>query len=174
MGAHRIFHRFKTAIAATRARLTGGAEQGPYAVAIEFPLLWDAGAPLPTLLQCDQQTFLLFQLAQDRGIGRIEFDGCFATSFGSPGEETFSGHPLYGRGFEAYRAMQVIHSPWIARLQKIDSVHRHHDPSTYRALRHFIFPFHDTMFECVARSFRVEKVNGPLSDAVKRTADCFD
>jgi len=35
----------------------------------------------------------------------------------------------------------------------MNSVHRCHDPETFKALTHYIFTFHDSTFECVAASF---------------------
>lgn len=148
------------------------AEHRAYALPEDCDLAWDVGAPLPTLLQSDNQTFLFFLLADEsEQVGQIEFERCSSTSFGSSGDETFAGHPLYGSGFEPYRAMRVINSPWIEQLQKIDSVHPRHNPDAYGTAKHFIFPFHDTTFECVARAFKTSRVVGPLSEAVRRTVE---
>ncbi len=148
------------------------AEHRPYAIACDCSLSWDVGAPLPTLLQTDQKAFLFFWIAyDDDNVGKIVFEWCLATTFGVPGDEAFNGHPLYGSGFEPYRAMQVINSPWIERLREVDSVHPHHDPSQYELFKHFIFPFHDTTFECVARSFKASTVNRGLADAVRIAVD---
>jgi hypothetical protein len=144
------------------------AEDRPYAVRCDCPLSWDVGAPLPTLLQSDQATFLFFLLPDDdEHIGQIQFEGLSSTSFGAPNDETFEGHSLHGSGFEPYRAMSVINSPWISQLEKINSVHRMHKPSVYASKKHFIFPFHDTTFECVARAFTASKVSSCLSEAVR-------
>jgi hypothetical protein len=148
------------------------AEGRPYAVLQDCPLQWDVGAPLPTLLQSDNQTFLFFLLARnDEGAGVLEFDRCLSTTFGSPGDETFEGHLLHGSGFEPYRAMRVVNSPWIEQLAQIDSVHPRHDPDSYAEAHHFIFPFHDSTFECVARSFTASKVDDPLPQVVKGMID---
>lgn len=157
---------FQTLMAAERK--LANAERRPYAIPCDCPIKWDIGAPLPTLLQSDQKTLLFFLLpdANDH-IGKIDFDWCWSTSFGAPSDETFEGHPLHGSGFEPYNAMEVVGSSWISELRKIDSVHRSHDPTAYGSAKHFIFPFHDTTFECVARSFTVSRVQGKLSDAVK-------
>lgn len=144
------------------------AERRPYAVPCECSLSWDIGAPLPTLLQSDQAAFLFFLLSDDdESVGRMQFDGLLSSSLGAPNDETFEGHPLHGSGFEPYRAMEVINSPWIRQLERMNSVHRAHEASIYATMRHFVFPFHDTTFECVARSFTAATVNGRLSEAVK-------
>src|SRR5262245_2116546 len=145
------------------------AEHRPYAVHQDCSLSWDVGAPLPTLLQADHQTFLFFTLADDNeNVGQIEFEWCSSTCFGNPNDETFQGHPLMGSGFEPYQAMLVANSTWITQLRKIDSVHHSHDPAVYDLAKHFIFQFHDTTFECVARSFKASRTPGSLPDAVRR------
>lgn len=155
-------------------RKLADAEGRPYAVLCDCPLSWDLGAPAPTLLQSDNDTHLFFILTDSIagvGVGHVRFHHCSATLFGSPGDETFKGHPLSGSGFEPYLAMRVINSPWIAQLEKIDSVHSRHNPANFRAYEHFIFPFHDTTFECVARAFTASVVNQSLAEAVKSTVD---
>jgi hypothetical protein len=152
----------------TAERNLARAENRPYAVPSDCALSWDVGAPLPTLLQSDQTTLLFFLLPdEDENVGQIQFNGALSTSFGAPNDETFEGHPLHGSGFEPYQAMRVINSPWIAQLEKINSVHQYHEPSRYAAVEHFIFPFHDTTFECVAYSFTASKVGRRLSEAVR-------
>ena len=144
------------------------AEGRPYAVLCNCPVHWDVGAPLPTLIQSDQVAFLFFLLADDEeAVGQLQFQRLLSSSFGAPNDETFEGHPLHGSGFEPYRAMRVVNSKWVPRLEKMNSVHQHHDPATYASMEHFIFPFHDTTFECVAKSFSVSKVKSRLSDAVR-------
>ena len=153
-------------------RRLADAESRPYAVPCECPLSWDIGAPLPTLLQSDQATFLFFLLSNDDDrVGRIQFVGLSSSLFGAPNDETFAGHPLHGSGFEPYRAMRVINSPWIKQLEKMNSVHPYHKASAYSALNHYVFPFHDTTFECAAKSFNASEVSGRLSEAVRGTVD---
>ena len=153
-------------------RNLAAAEARPYAVLEDCALEWTIGGPRPTLLQSDDQTFLFFRLAcGEEHVVVVDFDWCLSTSFGSPGDETFNGHPLHGSRFEAYRAMRVVNSPWIDQLVRIDSVHDRHDPDLFSDARHFIFPFQDTTFECVARSFTATKVEGSLRDAVKAAVE---
>ena len=52
--------------------------------------------------------------------------------------------------------MKVENSPWLKELETINSVHSGYDPETWRNLNHYIFGFHDSTFECVAKSFVVE------------------
>lgn len=148
------------------------AESRPYAIPYECSVSWDIGAPLPSLLQFDQATFLFFLLSDDDGrVGKIRFIGLSSTLFGAPNDETFAGHPLHGSGFEPYRAMEVINSPWIQQLERMNSVHPYHKASAYAAMKHFVFPFHDTTFECVAESFTASTISGRLSDVVRDSVE---
>lgn len=153
-------------------RQLAAAEGRPYAVLCECPVSWDVGAPLPTLLQSDETSTLFFLLQDDdKRVGCVRFQRLSSSLFGAPNDETFQGHPLHGSGFQPYRAMQVVNSPWVAQLERMNSVHPYHDPSAYAAARHFIFPFHDTTFECVAQSFTASTVDRRLADAVKDAVD---
>jgi hypothetical protein len=154
-------------------RRLAAAEDRPYAVLCDCPISWDVGAPLPTLLQSDQSADLFFLLPDDERVGHVHFEQLSSSLFGAPNDETFEGHPLHGSGFEPYRAMRVINSPWIAQLERMNSVHHYHDPAAYAAMEHFIFPFHDTTFECVARSFSTSTVDRRLAEAVKDAVDCL-
>lgn len=153
-------------------RKLAAAEGRAYAVLCDCPISWDVGAPLPTLLQSDESASLFFLLPDDdKRVGHVRFERLKSSLFGAPNDETFEGHSLYGSGFEPYRAMCVVNSPWIVQLERMNSVHRYHDPAAFAALNHFIFPFHDTTYECVARSFSASTVDLRLVKAVKDAVD---
>ena len=138
-----------------------------HAVPIDFPLRWNAGAPLPHLIQNDLRVYLTFFLrdaspksmdsdsSRKQTLGIVEFKRCMATRMGTPNDEVFHGHPLSGKGLEAYKAQQVINSEWIKSLQAINGVHNDYNPDFWRRLQHYVFWFHDSSFECVAESFDV-------------------
>jgi hypothetical protein len=102
----------------------------------------------------------------------VEFECCTAFKMGSPNDEVFNGHPLYGRGLDAYRAQEVINSKWLKDLQNINKVHPQYNPSSWTDDHHYILWFHDSTFECIARSYRAEVFNESfpelLARAVKR------
>ena len=50
----------------------------------------------------------------------------------------------------------MVNSRWLKELEAINSVHRCYRPESWRDRTHFVFWFHDSTFECVARSFKVE------------------
>ena len=156
-------------------RTLAAAQNEPHAVPIEFPVNWDTGAPLPYLLQNDYRTFLVFFLrvvdpswdgvhvkirrADDpspSGLAIVEFKRCLCAKMGTPNDEVLHGHPLYGKGLCWYSALQVKNSPWIKELQAINSVHSGYKAESWSNLKHYIFGFHDSTFECIAESFIVE------------------
>lgn len=154
----------------TAERALAAARNEAHAVPLEFPVQWDVGAPLPHLISNDLQTFLIF-LLPDRppdlnGLAIVEFERCVSAKMGAPNDEVYSGHPLYGKGLEGYRPLQVIHSPWIRELEAINAVHPGYDRTRWQGLTHYFLGFHDCTFECVARSFIVETGHGAISDAL--------
>ena len=152
------------------------ASQGEeYAQPFGFPLKWDAGAPMPHLLMNDHRAFLCFLLNerdpswdgsyvtvksldgnQPESLGLVEFKLCLSAKLGSPNDEVFQGHPLRGKGMEAYGAQHVVNSRWLAELEKINSSHSLYNPASWKEPKHFIFWFHDSTFECIAESYVVE------------------
>lgn len=164
-------------------RNLAAARNEPYAVPIDFPVHWDVGAPLPYLLQNDYQTFLTFFVRDidpawdgsytsvrypnsnlSEKLAVVEFVRCVCTRMGDPNDEVLHGHPLDGKGLEGYRALCVKNSPWLKELEAINSVHSSYQPERWRGLTHYIFPFHDCTFECVAGEFKVEEFRKPLSE----------
>jgi hypothetical protein len=87
---------------------------------------------------------------------------------GAPNDESLNAHPLYGRGLRRYEFAEVEDSPWIAELEEANRVHPSHSPDAFADLRHFILPFHDSTFECVARSVKiVDESDDALATAAK-------
>ncbi|WP_165252135.1 hypothetical protein [Paludisphaera soli] len=159
-----------------------------HAVPIDFPVLWDIGAPAPHLLQSDRKTLLIFRINEqdtdwdgtfvrivDTGdetieaLALVQFFGVTATRFGDPNDEVAHGHPLHGRGLDAYRAQRVVSSRWLAELEAINRVHSLYDPESWRDSNHYVFWFHDSTFECIARSFTVEVFRESFADLLART-----
>lgn len=156
-------------------RQLAAAQQLPYAVPFDFPARWDTGAPLPHLFTNDYRAFLTFYLAthdpnwdgsyvtvkhpgaqNTESLALVEFVGCQVARLGTPSEEVLNGHYLHGRGQEPYSAQLVKNSPWIAELRTISSVHERFRASGWEDLKHYVFWFHDSTFECIARDYRLE------------------
>jgi hypothetical protein len=171
-------------------RQVAAAKGEPYAVPIDFPFNWDTGAPLPHLITSEYRTFLTFYLSNrdpkrdgtyvmvrnpcdesPQKLALIEFHKCRSVKLGDPNDEVLHGHPLYGKGLEPYSAQIVENSPWIADLEAINKVHDYYNPDSWRRLKHFVFWFHDTTFECVAESFTVELFHESMKQLLARVCE---
>lgn len=146
-----------------------------YAEPCGFPLKWDFGAPMPHLMANENRVMLAFLLSEldpewDRScvtltspsdeqaapLGLVEFEFCFCAKLGEPSDNAIKAHPLNGKGQNAYEAQRVINSPWLKEIEATNSVHSIYHPDSLHGLNHYIFWFHDSTFECVAPSFKVE------------------
>ena len=117
-----------------------------YAETIDFPVKWDAGAPMPHLLTNGYHTILLFYLPDESSKNRrtesvalVQFHRCMSSKLGDPNEEVFHGHPLHGKGLEPCTAQIVQNSKWIKELESINQVHSQYNPELWRSLNHYIF-----------------------------------
>jgi hypothetical protein len=151
------------------------AEGRETAMACDWPAPWDTGAPLPIVLASDSRTLLLY-IRQDAApylpadsvhivnpsdseelpLAIVEFVRSHGHRFGSPNDEVFHGHPLYGRGLDPYGAHLVLNSRWITEVEAINSVHSQYDPVRWRDLKHYLLLFHDSTFECIARGHELQ------------------
>jgi len=161
-----------------------------YAEPIEFPVKWDTGAPLPHLLVNDYRALIAFLVSEPdpawdgtyatvkepksgetESLALVEFEHCFSAKLGAPNDEVFNGHPLYGKGMEPYSAQRVVNSEWLGELERINSVHSMYRPASWRNLNHYVLWFHDTTFECVAESFRVEVFRESMKSLLGRMVE---
>jgi hypothetical protein len=99
-----------------------------------------------------------FAVAPQSGGGNAEavLSGVRAFYFGAPNDEALKGHRLWGRGLSQYSLQEVIHSDWIADLERRNRVHPRHSERLFAGLRHFIFTFKEETLECVARALEIK------------------
>jgi hypothetical protein len=90
----------------------------------------------------------------------VTFERAYAHMFGPPNDEAFSGHPLAARGLEPHSVFEIEHSSWLRGLMQMNSVHRYHRVDRFSALRHWVFSFHDSTFECIALSYSIGLARG--------------
>jgi hypothetical protein len=164
-------------------RAVAAATGEQHAVPFKFPIKWDIGAPMPFLMMNDHRTFLTFYInvpdpnwdgtyvtikspaaSGVESLALVEFIHCVSAKLGAPNDEVFEGHPLSGKGQDGYTAQIVMNSRWKAELQAINSVHSGYKPETWTDLKHYIFWFHDSTFECIAESYRLELFKGSMSE----------
>jgi hypothetical protein len=138
------------------------------------------GAPCPVLLADEHHVFLAYFLqvsdsnwdgssvrvvspeSKDEPVALVSFNTPYVHYFGPPNDEAISGHPLFKIGLKPYSVFEVINSLWIDEIEKMNSVHSYHNKDRFSSLKHFIFSFHDSVFECVAESFSVAQKSGSL------------
>jgi hypothetical protein len=124
-----------------------------------FPI---ADCPNPILYQDEQTATLSFEAVRRSGDkefhpeGKIEiiFSGVLCTKFGYPNDEALAGHPLYSKGLGFYGFFEVVESAWLTEISKQN---RKCFPNctSYNG-RHFIITFHDSTFECLADSYKIQ------------------
>jgi hypothetical protein len=89
----------------------------------------------------------------EAGRATIRFKRCILTRFGYPNDEALSGHALWGRGLGVYGCYEVLRSSW---LEDINSQNRKPFPKFEGYdVRHFVFTFHDSTFECLAEDLEL-------------------
>ena len=149
------------------------------------------GAPLPIVLSDEGKTFLAYllqpnwsnpptieELEKDESIAIVEFNSCSSLMFGPPNDEAFEGHPLESRGLHPYGVFEIEKSSWMRKLERMNSVHERHNPENSAGYKHFIFAFHDSTFECIAKSFEISIHEGSmesiLSEMQKRLFSRFN
>ncbi len=171
-------------------RLVAASKGEQYAEACDFPVRWDTGAPMPHLLTTDGRALLAFLVSEpdpdwdgsyatakspaDPGpepLALVEFSRCVSARLGAPNDEVLSGHPLMGKGLEWYSVQIVVNSRWIKEIEAINSVHSQYRPEAWRGLNHYIFWFHDSTFECIARSFKVETYRESMKELLQRMVE---
>jgi hypothetical protein len=162
----------------------------PYAVPCNFPVKWDVGAPLPFLLCNDYRTFLTFYVSEPGpnwdgtyvnvvhpasteavSLCLVTFKHCASAKLGHPNDEAQCGHPLAGRGLESYRAQIVKNSPWLKEVAKTNSAHPGDRPDMWTSLNHYVFWFHDSTFECLAKSYEVEVSSETMPNLLRRVQE---
>lgn len=143
------------------------------------------GAPIPVALGDEQKLFLCYFIQSipekwdgttvrvvdadtaDESVAVITFDRHHIYRSGPPNDEAIAGHPLFEKGLKPYSLFRVNRSSWIEELERMNSVHPHHDRKRFDSRSHFIFVFHDSTFECVADGMSFEVKTGSMKNIVK-------
>jgi len=145
----------------------------------------DIGAPLPLVVADDYRLLLAYLLSEpdpnwdgtyinlvssnseSMAVAVIRFRCPCAHMFGPPNDEAFSSHPLADRGLEPYAVFEVRQSSWLRQLERMNSVHSQHKRERFMEnKKHFVFTFHDSTFECIAKGFDVQLCRGSMLSAL--------
>ena len=142
---------------------------------VDLGLDIDFGAPLPTILANENKLLLLFHkiFQKDNEVIRIIFKNYVSFKFGLPSEDSSEGHPYSKYGLGSEDVVEVINSDWIKEIDKIEQSSEDYDKDRFNKLKHYIFLFHDSTFECIAESFEIEELKGKsradaLTKAIKK------
>jgi hypothetical protein len=137
-----------------------------------------AGAPLPAVLASGVNLTIAYygsnrwrlqhQPSWSEHLVAVRFTGAFAHRFGWPNCDVVHRHTLHKYGLQPYQFARVEASPWIEDLRSRNSDHPHHDDAPFLELSHIVMPFHDELFEVVARGYEVS-----TADADGRSVEDF-
>jgi len=123
----------------------------------------DTGSPMPFKMNGEHSLFLIYRIQDaESQYAVLSFDHCYAQKFGPPNDETIEGHNLYKYGLQPYDSFKVKNSPWIKDLKKINKVHPNYDSKKFKQYNHFIWTFHDSTFECIAKNCTYKILEGSI------------
>jgi hypothetical protein len=156
-------------------RALAAAKGEEHAVPVNLGVVPEAAVPEPELFQTERGAYLVFSavkvqmdgVRRDAGFVVVEIEFCSLTQFGYPNDEALPGHPLSNKGLEPYGVFEVLGSSWIQSMTKMNRVEFPETPDSSQ--RHFIFTFHDSTFECIARSIRLA-ASGPTREEARAWA----
>ena len=114
----------------------------------------DTGSPRPVVTATDNGLSLTYFGPDDEQF-QITFIRPRVHYFGPPNDEALEGHPMAAFGLGYYSAFEVRNSRWVEELCKMNRVHPNHSDALFDGLRHFIWTFPDSTFECLAEGFAV-------------------
>lgn len=114
---------------------------------------------------------------EDKGIAIVECVGCCQSRHGYPNDEGRQEHPLWGAGLkDACGVCEVLESSWVEQVssqmktsarriwgRRYESAYKPTGQAT--SLRHFIFTFKESTFECIAQGLSVSFHLGSFEDA---------
>jgi hypothetical protein len=153
--------------------------------AVPLEIVWrpEAAVSGPFLIQTDYNCFLTFNAVwrdtkNDNDLfeggfkALIEIENCQITKFGSPNDEGLYQHPLSIKGLEEYDIFKVENSVWIEELTSPLFSAFKNDPKFSAFVseseeQHFIFTFHDSTFECIARGLKATLSEKPIEEIIE-------
>jgi hypothetical protein len=144
------------------------------------------GAPLPTVFATEHRLLLAYyiklwqpepppnkRLSMPTLVDQSSLGTIAVVDFRRPAaffsvpvsNETFDAHPFAFRGLTSSGVFRVEDSSWIRRLRAAQYCHGKSYAGAFSDLKHFIFVFHDSIFEVAANEIEVSTVEGSMGDA---------
>src|SRR5215831_12589090 len=151
-----------------------------HVVEVDLGVTPEAAISGAVLLQSERQAFLTFNAMrptkrptphggfyrEGAGTAVVELILCSVTKFGYPNDEAWCGIPRT-RGL-AYGIYEVKNSKWVAEIVTLNQFS--FPDTTHWNGRHFLFLFHDSSFECIARDLKLELRSEPYSQVLAELA----
>lgn len=121
------------------------------------------------LIQDERRTILTFNAVKpqpdgrrlDAGTAVVTFQGCQITKFGYPNDEAYGPFPWLQDTDS--NIVEILDSPWPREIARLNQ-YAFPDTKVSTFLRHFLFLFHDSSFECLADDFEVTLDTRPFRD----------
>lgn len=141
------------------------------------------GAPLPFVVSGEHTTILTYYIEntpenlegmavrmrdteiEGELVAVVQFSHCFSHLLGLPDEITLHTHPLTQYGLTSHGAYVIENSSWVNQFKQMSTTHPYFS-SVFLDLKHFIFTFHDSTFECIAENLDVWLHQGPIRSVV--------
>ncbi len=122
----------------------------------------DVGAPNPMIFSDESDLLVLFYVSgqKDTEMTLALFRNYASYKFGLPREDCIPNHPLYKYGLERFGFFEAGDSSWIKEIKKINKEDHAFSKEYFDNLKHYIFTFHDSTFECVSKDFSIHKLAG--------------
>ncbi|GAB5526198.1 MAG: hypothetical protein Roseis2KO_40700 [Roseivirga sp.] len=122
-------------------------------IALEIPVDIDTGGTMPEIAATEHDLSVSFYLSDTEERGILKFKSIVQFTFGYPNEEAISGHRYAELGLVPFTFVEVDGSETIQSIIQANKVHPYHKDEHFREYRHFVFPFHDTTLEVIAKSY---------------------
>jgi hypothetical protein len=136
---------------------------------IPVPLDIDPGATMPEIKADEHDLEVTFYLLYSDERGKLKFKSVLQFTFGYPNEEAIKGHRYYEFGLLPFKFVEVQDSEIIKNIVKANRVHHYHKDELFKEWKHFVFPFHDTTLEVIAKSYEFELPVKPEFNFYKTT-----
>lgn len=136
---------------------------------LHIPFDIDPGATMPEIKADENDLEITFYLLESDRRGKLKFKSVLQFTFGYPNEEAIEGHRYYELGLLPFKFVEVQDSEIIKNIIKANRVHQYHKDELFKEWRHFVFPFHDTTLEVIAKFYEFEQPINPEFKFYKTT-----
>lgn len=126
-------------------------------ITLTIPFLIDPGGTDPVIKADEHNLEVSFYLLNSDDRGKIKFSSVLQFTFGYPNEEVISGHRYAKLGLSPFEFVEVKDSEIIKSIVSANRIHPYHRAEQFKDYKHYVFPFHDTTLEIIAKSYDFKK-----------------